>query len=111
MELLNRDPDQFYAQCFTVVVAIVQYDQGTGACAFRARFDTQPHEYSFQYRGENALVSFREPCPDLNPVGNEDVLRIRAVVLGGIDYRTTIGGNTSAVGFEALPGFEVLQNK
>ena len=110
VELLNRDPEQFTGQCFTVVMVIIQFDQGTGPCAFRAAFDTRPREYSFEYLGENSLVSFAAPCPELDPVGTDDVLRMPAVVLGGIDYETTMGGQATAVQFAPVAGFELVQD-
>lgn len=110
VELLNRDPEQFIGQCFTVVALIIQYDQNTGPCSFRASFDSRPREYNFEYLGDNAFFAFDEPCPDLNPVGVDDVLEVRAVVLGGIDYETTMGGSTTAVHFSPIGGIEVLQD-
>jgi hypothetical protein len=110
VELMNRDPDQFRDQCFTLVFLIVQFDQGTGPCAFRAYFDNVQREYNFEYLGENALVTFDEPCPQLDPIGNDDVVRVRVISLGGIDYDTTIGGSTSAAAFRAAGGAELLQN-
>lgn len=111
VELMNRDPDQFLGQCFTLVFSIVQFDQGTGPCSFRAYFDNSARNYNFEYLGENALVSFDAPCPDLNPVGTDDVLRVRVVSLGGLRYDTTIGGTATAVAFQAVPGPpEVLQD-
>ncbi|MDZ7731796.1 MAG: hypothetical protein U5R31_00610 [Acidimicrobiia bacterium] len=64
---MNRDPDQFLGQCFTLVFSITQFDQGTGPCSFRAYFDTTPREYNFDYLGENALVEFGDPLPRAEP--------------------------------------------
>lgn len=110
VELMNRDPDQFLGQCFTLTFAIVQFDQGTGPCAFRAYFDNGSHEWNFEYLGENGFVAFDEPCPQLNAIGTDDVVRLRVASLGGLDYTTTLGGETSAAAFQALGDPEVLQN-
>lgn len=108
VELLARDPDQFAGQCFTVVMDIVQFDQGTGKCSFRARFDTVAHEWNFEYKGDNSVISYPEPCPQLDPLGADDVIRTRAVVVGGLTYDTTIGGSATAVQFVPVGDPEIL---
>lgn len=108
VELLNRDPDRFTGQCFTVVFSITQFDQGTGPCGFRARFDTAPREWNFEYKGDNSIVMYDSPCPALDAVGTDDVVRIRVVVLGGLSYDTTIGGTATAVQFQPVGDPEVL---
>lgn len=110
VELMNRDPDQFLEQCFSLVFLITQFDQATGVCAFRAFFDTTEHEYNFEYLGSNSFVTFAEPCPELNAIGTNDVVRIRVVSLGGLTYDTSIGGSSTAAAFQAAGPPELLQD-
>jgi hypothetical protein len=108
--LLNRDPDRFIGQCFTVVFRITQFDQATGPCGFRAYFDTVPREWNFEYEGDNSIVLYDEPCPALDPLGPDDVLRTRVVVIGGLTYDTSIGGSATAVQFHPLGDPEIIAN-
>lgn len=112
IDLLNRNPDAAAGECVTVVFAIVQFDQGTGPCAFRGQFDTSQHEYSFDYRGDNAIVNFVTPCPQLDVVGQDDVLRMRVLIEGGLTYDTTLGGTATAVEFSSVgeAGVTILQD-
>jgi hypothetical protein len=110
VELLNRDPESFAGQCVQVVARIIQFDQGTGPCAFRAAFDIEPLEYSYEYRGENAIFTFATPCPQLAKVGVDDVVGLKVVVRGGITYDTTIGGSATAVDFAPTGPFDLLQD-
>ncbi len=110
VELLSRNPDQFSGQCFTVVMLITQFDQGTGPCSFRGYFDAVMREYNFEYKGDNSIISYTEPCPQLDPLGTEDVIRTRVVVVGGLTYDTTIGGSATAVQFMPVGDPEILEN-
>ncbi len=112
IDLLNRNPDAAAGECVTLVFQIVQFDQGTGPCSFRAHFDTTQHEYSFDYRGDNAIVNFVTPCPQLDAVGQDDVLRMRVQIDGGLTYDTTIGGTATAVEFSSVgeAGVSILQD-
>jgi len=42
------------------------------------------HEYNFEYAGDNSIITYPEPCPQLDPLGADDVIRTRAVVVGGL---------------------------
>ncbi len=110
VELMSRNPDQFAGQCFTVVMLITQFDQGTGPCAFRGYFDTVMREYNFEYKGDNSIIAYPDPCPQLDPLGADDVIRTRVVVVGGLTYDTTIGGSATAVQFVPVGDPEILQN-
>lgn len=110
VELLSRNPDQFTGQCFTVVMLITQFDQGTGPCAFRGYFDAVMREYNFEYKGDNSIISYPEPCPQLDPLGTDDVIRTRVVVVGGLTYDTAIGGSATAVQFLPVGDPEILEN-
>lgn len=110
VELLSRDPDQFSGQCYTLVLNIVQFDQATGRCGFRAYFDTVAHEWNYEYRGDNSVITYPEPCPQLDSLGVDDVIRTRLVVVGGLTYDTSIGGSATAVQFVPVGDPEVLQN-
>lgn len=110
VELLARDPDSYSGQCFTLVLRITQFDQATGRCGFRAYFDTVAHEWNFEYRGDNSVILYPEPCPQLDSLGTDDVVRTRLVVVGGLTYDTTIGGSATAVQFVPVGDPEILQN-
>jgi hypothetical protein len=110
VELLSRDPDQFSGQCFTLVLNIVQFDQATGRCGFRAYFDTVAREWNFEYRGDNSVITYPEPCPQLDALGVDDVIRTRLVVVGGLTYDTSIGGSATAVQFVPVGDPEILQD-
>lgn len=110
VELLARDPDRFVNDCYTLVFNITQFDQATGRCGFRARFDTTMREWNFEYKGDNSIVLYDDPCPQLDPIGVDDVIRTRAVVLGGLTYDTAIGGSATAVQFIPVGDPEMLQD-
>ena len=89
---------------------VSQIDQATGLCGFRAWWDEGQHTYNFDYEGENAIVTMTEPCPALDAVGVDDVVRLRAVILGGVDYETTLGGTAHGVQFWACSAELVADN-
>lgn len=99
--LVQRDPDSHAGECVTMHALVSQFDQATGLCGFRAWWDDDQHTYNFDYEGENAIVTTTEPCPALDAVGVDDVVRLRAVILGGVDYETTTGGTAHGVQFWA----------
>ncbi len=100
VEWIQKDPDQHVGECYVFVVDVTQFDQATGPCGFRGHWDTGVKDYSFKYRGENAILEADEPCDFLTPVGPDDVVRVWAEVTGGINYSTTIGGTAHGVGFD-----------
>ena len=99
--LVQRDPDGHAGQCSALVGQVVRFDQATGPCSFRAAWGTTPYEYSFEYEGENAAVAIDEPCPSLDTVGVDDTVGFRAVVAGGLEHDTQVGGTAYAVSFWA----------
>ncbi|WP_108667124.1 hypothetical protein [Euzebya rosea] len=62
VEQVVRDPDAFTGDCVELVVDIVQFDQATGPCGFRAYFDTTAHRWSHQYKGDNGIFAAADPA-------------------------------------------------
>ena len=63
---------------------------GTGACAFRAYWDTPPHEYSFDYAGDNAYSTCGDGVSDrpvIAKVDEDDVAKVVVTCERLIDIR------------------------
>lgn len=102
VDAVVRNPDGVQGQFFTMVVEIVQFDAATGPCAFRGYWDNQEHEYSFDYAGDNAVFSAPEPCPTLDGIDNNDIIRLWVEGAGSLTYDTSIGGSTTVPSFEVV---------
>jgi len=96
--LIQRDPDRFIGQCFTVFAQVVQFDEATGPCGFRVMWDAQQRG-SYEFEGENAFVDTDPPCPVLDTIGVDDIVQFVGIATGGIEYETQLQGNSIAVGF------------
>ena len=105
VDSIVKNPDGVKGQVFVMVTSITQYDAATGACAFRGRWDTQDHQYSFDFVGDNAYFDAGDgltTCPVLNGIDQNDVVRVWAQSEGSYSYATQIGGNTTVPKFKIL---------
>lgn len=110
VEQVVRDPDAFTGDCVELVVDIVQFDQATGPCGFRAYFDTTAHRWAHDYKGDNGIFAAADPCPFLTAVGVDDVVRIWAEIRGELSYSTTLGGTSHAVSFHVVDAELITDN-
>lgn len=110
VEQVVRDPDAFTGDCVELVVDVVQFDQATGPCGFRAYFDTTAHRWSHDYKGDNGIFVAADPCPFLTPVGVDDVVRVWAEIRGELSYSTTMGGTSHAVSFHVVDAELITDN-
>lgn len=95
--LLIKDPDAHQGEGVSVWACIVQFDTATGAGAFRG--NALNHEAdSWLLDGENAVFQGDEGI--LAPFVKDDVVSVKAVVQGTIDYDTVMGGTNTAPLFE-----------
>lgn len=97
-----RDPNSVKGQFFVLVADIAQFDAATGPCTFRGAWGNQPHEYSFEYDGDNAVFSAPQPCPVLDGIDQNDVVRLWVEGAGSLTYDTQIGGSTTVPSFTVL---------
>lgn len=94
-----------------LIVKVEQADSATGACAFRASWDNTVHQYSYEYKGDNAVFvggNAVSECPMMTGIDKDDVARVWVTGLGTIDYGTQLGGQTTVPQFRVIKS-EVLQ--
>jgi hypothetical protein len=105
IDAIVKNPDAVTGQTFVMVVLISQFDAATGACSFRGFWDNEPHEYNFDYAGDNAYFGSGDAdtyCPVLDGIDQNDTIRVWATSIGSISYDTQAGGNTTAPAFNVL---------
>ncbi len=105
VDAIIKNPDAVNGQLFVMVTDISQFDAATGACAFRGYWDTQEHQYNFDYAGDNAFFTSGDgftACPVLSGIDQNDVVRVWALSKGSKSYATQIGGNTTVPEFKVL---------
>lgn len=111
VDAIVRNPSAFTGQPFVMIVKVEQADSATGACAFRASWDNTVHEYSYEYKGDNAVFvggNAVSECPMMTGIDKDDVARVWVTGLGTIDYGTQLGGQTTVPQFRVIKS-EVLQ--
>lgn len=92
--LIAKNPDAHIGRKVVLYGAVTQFDNGTGADAFRANVGAEWQEYSYQY-DTNTIV--QEGNAGLfSPVVMDDLVTLYVEIDGVMRYDTTIGGSTSA---------------
>lgn len=113
IDAIVKNPDATIGQTFTMVVLITQFDAATGACTFRGYWDNEPHEYNFEYAGDNAYFGSGDAdtnCPVLDGIDQNDTIRVWATSIGSLSYDTQVGGSTTVPAFKVLRA-EVLKKE
>jgi len=100
-----KNPDATAGKAYVMVVNISQFDAATGPCAFRGYWDNTDHEWSFDFRGDNAYFTAGDEettCPVLDGIDQNDTIRVWTRSSGSYSYDTQIGGSTTAPSFRII---------
>lgn len=99
-KLIARDPESHQGERYIVYCVVTQSDAATGDenaladCGGRRRYPS----YGYVDYPTNTILA--SDLGRLKKIAEDDLVTIKATVLGSIDYETQIGGNTTAPALE-----------
>lgn len=102
LALIAKDPAAYEGTNAIVYGKITQYDSFTGKCGIRLDLSHTVQEYSYDYE-HNTIASSGDGeanCPVLDPLVQDDIVKLWVTVLGAYSYDTTIGGTATAIAVE-----------
>ena len=91
--LVAKSPDAHTGEKYVLYGYITQFDSATGPNALLANTDTERHTEWYDY-DTNTLVVAEHPSI-LEPVVEDDLVKMYVEVVGSFSYDTQIGGNTT----------------
>jgi hypothetical protein len=96
---LAKNPDAFIGTNLITYGVVTQFDSATGKCAMRLNTAHTSAEFSFDYDNNTLAISgdAESVCPVLDPVVQDDHVKLWATVLGAYEYETAIGGTATAI--------------
>lgn len=96
---LAKNPDAFIGSNLIAYGVVTQFDSATGKCAMRLNTGHTIAEFSFDYSNNTLAISgdAESVCPVLDPVVQDDHVKLWATVLGAYEYETAIGGTATAI--------------
>jgi len=102
LALIAKDPEAYVGTNAIVYGEVTQYDSFTGKCGMRLNISHTAKEYTYDYEHNTIATSGDgyENCPVLDPVVQDDVVKLWVTVLGVSEYDTTIGGTATAIAIE-----------
>jgi hypothetical protein len=102
LALIAKDPEAYVGTNAIVYGEVTQYDSFTGKCGMRLNISHTAKEYTYDYEHNTIATSGDgiETCPVLDPIVQEDVVKLWVTVLGAYEYDTTIGGTATAIAIE-----------
>jgi len=92
-----KNPDGYVGTRAILYGTVVQFDVNTGTCAFRMNTGPAQTKYSFDYDQNTYVQAGAADCALLEPIVQDDHLRIWVTVTGSRTYSTTIGGSATAL--------------
>jgi hypothetical protein len=99
LALIAKDPAAYEATNAIVYGKITQYDSFTGRCSMRLNLGHTVMENSYEY--EHNTLAFSGDgdaiCPVLDPLVQDDIVKLWVTVSGAYSYETTIGGTATAI--------------
>lgn len=102
LALIAKDPAAYEGTNAIVYGKITQYDSFTGKCSMRLNLGHTVMEYSYDY--EHNTLAFSgdgdATCPVLDPLVQDDIVKLWVTVSGAYNYETTIGGTATAIAIE-----------
>lgn len=105
VDAVVKNPDAFKGKVFEMAVVVSQYDTATGACTFRGYWDATPHQFTSDYKGDNAVFTAGDGgrrCSGLEGIDTDDEVKVWAKGAGSMSYEAQIGGNRTVPSFEVL---------
>ena len=103
LALIAKDPDAHVGKNLIVYGEVTQYDSFTGKCSMRLSLAHTVMEWTYDYE-HNTIASSgngRSDCPELDPIVQDDIVKIWLTVTGSYSYDTTIGGTATAIAGQA----------
>lgn len=102
LALIAKDPAAYEGTNAIVYGKITQYDSFTGKCSMRLNLGYTVMEHSYDY--EHNTLAFSGDgdtnCPVLDPLVQDDIVKLWVTVNGAYSYETTIGGTATAIAIE-----------
>jgi hypothetical protein len=108
IDAIVKNPDALTGQFVRISTVITQMDAATGPCIYRGYWDNSPHQYNFDYEGDNAMfttedaVTATTTCPLFDGIDQDDKVNVTAKILGSYSYDTQIGGSTTVPLFQVV---------
>lgn len=91
-----KDPDRYIGRAYQLWACVWQFDSATGADSFLAQASYGRQEYWYSDGKDAAFIGTESALGD---VVEDDVVFMRAIVLGSYTYDTAIGGSNTVPSF------------
>lgn len=93
---IAKNPDAHIGEAIVLYGYVTQADGSTGDEYVRANADAVRHRGEYGYLDYDTNTILTAGKADFSDLVEDDVFRIKAVVVGKLDYETALGGETSA---------------